>query len=142
MIVIPESKTVPPSDAIKTNVISRLDGLQELYSEVQFYCFMLKRRPTVEAKFKSAIISFYSGIRPKVMDYINTLKDQQTKDAASVDEDDIEIYSTLINVMDNYVNEPFSFTLEEAIEVFKYLNMFCEEYGLTKTSFRREEVPY
>ena len=141
MIVIPENKVVPPSDAIKTGVINRLEELHSSYNDLLYYFYLGTKRKTVDAKFKSSIIAFYTSLRPKILDYIRSLKEISNTIAEGDTADDAEDYSNLIGWMDRYIDRPDKFTIEECMEVFKWLNQFCEEYGLTKTAFRQQEIP-
>jgi hypothetical protein len=139
VIVIPENKTIPPTETIKINTINRLDSIQDIYTTVQYYFYLKTYPKTKIAMFKASIISFYSGQRPKLLDYIKTLEIAEKK--GDEKNEDIEGYRELVHFMDMYVDRPSTFSLEDCIEVYKWLNQFCEEYGLTKTSFKREEMP-
>lgn len=113
-------ESMPAYEQIKQYVVQKIIELSEQATQLQTLLYMRKRNKMLASQFKSEVLNFYEFIRPKIINHIAAKKDSK--------------YSSLVKILDYFMEHPLKFTLADAIKTFINLNQFCEDYKLTSTA--------
>lgn len=123
-------RSLPASEQIRQYVVTRLQGLNDIYVDLIYYKEIGRFSQPKIAVFRAELIGFYVFLRPKIIGYIHALRKIENEVNSAIAND----YVQLLKFMDAFVDRPSTFSVAEMIEVYKYLVQFCEDYDLTKTT--------
>lgn len=128
--MVMDVRSIPAAELIRQYVVTRLQGLNDIYVDLIYYKEIGKFSQPKIAVFRAELIGFYVFLRPKIIGYISLLRKNENEVNNAIAKDYIE----LLRFMDRFVDRPSIFTVAEMIEVYKYIVQFCEDYDLTKTT--------
>ncbi len=121
MAIEAEMTSIPAYEAVKYYVVTKLQDLTSLYSDIQRFRHMKKYPRALVAVFKSEVMAFYIFLRPKIL--LQSMRQGFTD------------YKQIMNYADGFLMKPRTLTLGRAILVYIILNQFCEDFRLTSTTF-------
>lgn len=130
MVFVTDTRSIPASEQIRQIVVDSIKELNVTFTDLIYYKEINKFSGPKIAIFRAQLIGFYTFLRPKIMGYAQQLIAKDKDNPLGKD------YAELLNYMDNRVNFPSRFNLEEMKEVFQYLMQFCEDYDLTRTTIK------
>ena len=126
--IVPDQKTVPPSEKVKLQIIEAMEALHQMYAELEYYKGVNKYPVQVVSRFFAIVKMTYMMMRPKIIEF---------SQRNTVGKEIQDNYKEFIDMMDYYIDNSDEFELEYCIECYKYLIQFAEDYEITKTWFRQ-----
>ena len=118
-------ETIPAYEHIKIFVVQTLFKLSEEHTQLQQYMFMGRNDNQLAARFKADILNFYTFLRSKIYDFINTKGNSSER----------QHYQEFCKTMNFYIMRPKMFKLANAMYSYFQLIQFCEDYKLSSTTF-------
>jgi hypothetical protein len=119
-------ETVPSYELVKHNTINLIMQITTRLGEMNKYQLLGRNDRMTSLGFVADILTFYSFLRPKILDHIQRKNDRNLAD--------------FVNAMDTFILRPSRFNKTYAILAFTELNLFCEKYRLTSTTIYRSPL--
>lgn len=132
VLFIPDQKSIPASERIKTTIIDKLDYCFDLYYDLMYWKDMKVYNQPAEKRFRSAVKTLFDYIAPKIKDHIEVLRQQKKDDTT----ERADMWDELITFMARYGKRSYMISLSEMIDIMILINQFCDEYKITSTMIR------
>lgn len=119
-------ETVPSYERVKNNTIDLLMQITNRLAEMNKYQLLGRNDRMTKLGFVADVITFYSYLRPKILDHVRRKHDSALKE--------------FVAYMDRFVLHPNNFNETYALLAYAELNDFCEKYRLTSTTIYRSTL--
>jgi len=126
--IVPDQKTVPPSEKVKLQIIDAMEALHQMYAELEYYKGVGKFPLQTVSRFFAIVKMTFMMVRPKIMEF---------SERNNVPAEMKELYKEFVDSMDYFIENSTEFDIETCVESYKYLVQFVEDYEITKTWFRQ-----
>ena len=127
---------IPANEQVKKYVVGKLEEICMLLSEIQYRQYLRQHPRDRVARFKSEVLSLYGYLAPKIDAW---LRENQNKvnEEQQIDYNNIQVVQAS---GEHFVAHAKLFRTRDAVDMFLWLNRFCEMYGLTATKEQSKTV--
>jgi hypothetical protein len=116
-------QSLSAGDIIKMQIVEKQAILNQLFTDLLHFSHMSKSSRQHLGRFKAEVLGLYMLVRPKLLEYIRRNAYNKSK------------YESVTIVADNFYRNPLLLTTSGAMELYRILNEFCEDYKITSTLY-------